>query len=271
MNQPYRHIYLSPHLDDAALSCGGMIYAQSQRGEPVLVVTVFAGIPDYTNLSAFARFQHEWWGNPADPVSTRREEDRCACEILGATPLHLDGLDAIYRRHPETGDTLYNSDDDIFGPLHQADHVRAEELAARIVQMIAAEGAQLYAPLAAGNHVDHQLVREAAIHLALQGLPVRFFEDFPYVADPGTLMDALAASAPGGWRAHTWLLDDAAMEHKRAALACYASQNPVIFRHGPGMEAQVDAYARRVGHGQPAERVWELVLTSEGHLSASSS
>ncbi|RMD73788.1 MAG: PIG-L family deacetylase, partial [Chloroflexi bacterium] len=36
----YRHIVLSPHLDDAALSCGGFIARATALGEPVLVVNI---------------------------------------------------------------------------------------------------------------------------------------------------------------------------------------------------------------------------------------
>ncbi len=41
----YRHIVLSPHLDDAALSCGGFIARMTAAGERVLVVNVCSGIP----------------------------------------------------------------------------------------------------------------------------------------------------------------------------------------------------------------------------------
>ncbi len=256
----YRHVYLSPHLDDAALSCGGMIYTQAQAGEPVLIVTLFAGVPDYGNLSEFALFQHNWWGNPPDPVGQRRQEDERACRILGADWIHLDGLDAIYRRDPATGETLYNSDDDIFGPLHPADVIEADELAASWLRELPLDGARVYAPLAAGNHVDHQLARQAAIHLAERGLPVAFYEDFPYVSDAETLVRALAREIPGGWRARQTSLTEEALARKKQAISCYASQNPVIFRHGPGMDEQVETYARRVGDGQPAERIWELIL-----------
>ncbi len=258
----YQHVYLSPHLDDAALSCGGMICTQTKSGERVLIVTVFAGRPDYTELSEFARFQHRWWGNPDDPVGQRRREDECACQILGADWAHLEGLDAIYRRDPATGQTLYNSDDDIFGSLHPADVVSAAELAETWLRELPLDHARVYAPLAAGHHVDHQLVRQAAIHLVERGVPIAFYEDFPYVSDAEKLVQALACAAPGGWQAQQILLAHDELERKKEAISCYVSQNPVIFRQGPGMAEQVAEYARRVGNGRPAERVWELILRS---------
>ena len=41
----YRHVYLSPHFDDAALSLGGTLARQVAAGERVLVVTVCSAPP----------------------------------------------------------------------------------------------------------------------------------------------------------------------------------------------------------------------------------
>jgi len=38
-----RWIYLSPHFDDAVLSCGGLIFDQTCGGTAVEIWTVFAG------------------------------------------------------------------------------------------------------------------------------------------------------------------------------------------------------------------------------------
>ena len=59
----YRHIYLSPHLDDAALSCGGGIAAQRAAGERVLVVTFCTGAPaPDMQFSDLAQEFHRKWG-----------------------------------------------------------------------------------------------------------------------------------------------------------------------------------------------------------------
>ncbi len=41
----YDHVYLSPHLDDAALSCGGAIARHVAAGQRVLVVTICSAVP----------------------------------------------------------------------------------------------------------------------------------------------------------------------------------------------------------------------------------
>src|SRR3954449_7408206 len=91
----YDWIYLSPHLDDAALSCGGQIFAASQGGERVLIVTITAGNP-VGSVSSYAASLHSRW-ELVDATEARRQEDLAACAILGAESLHWAVPDCIYR------------------------------------------------------------------------------------------------------------------------------------------------------------------------------
>ena len=86
---PYRYVYLSPHLDDAVLSCGGLIHRQRQEGESVLVVTIFAGSADQAAASDFATSLCRSWGLGPDPVMARRIEDQRALSFLSAEYRHL--------------------------------------------------------------------------------------------------------------------------------------------------------------------------------------
>ncbi|MBN2499463.1 MAG: PIG-L family deacetylase, partial [Anaerolineales bacterium] len=54
-------IYLSPHLDDVALSCGGLVWEQAQAGMAVEVWSVCAGDPPPGELSEYARSLHARW------------------------------------------------------------------------------------------------------------------------------------------------------------------------------------------------------------------
>jgi LmbE family N-acetylglucosaminyl deacetylase len=70
--QPYfDHIYLSPHLDDVALSCGGQIFLHTTAGQSVLVVTLMAGAPDAdTAVSEFVQLLHQRWQLLPAPSAT---------------------------------------------------------------------------------------------------------------------------------------------------------------------------------------------------------
>src|ERR1041384_8059478 len=103
-----RWIYLSPHLFDAALSAGGLIYDQTQSGIPVEIWTFMAGAPHNAEYFPLARMLHTNLGfagvNAA--VRGRRQEDQNAANILGAKAVHFDFLDCIYRRGSD-GNWLY--------------------------------------------------------------------------------------------------------------------------------------------------------------------
>src|SRR5262245_4702405 len=95
-----RNNYLSPHLDDAALSCGGRIAIQVVQGEQVRVINLFAGIPDFEEeqFSAYAQKQHSKWQlKPKEAVIARRNEDHHVLERLGVEAENWDYYDAIYR------------------------------------------------------------------------------------------------------------------------------------------------------------------------------
>jgi LmbE family N-acetylglucosaminyl deacetylase len=160
MQQFYDAIYLSPHLDDVALSCGGQIFQKTRTGQRVLIVTITAGDPPQTAVSNYAQSLHDRWDLVTDAVAARRAEDLVANKILGAETLHWSLPDCIYRSHPETGAPLYLSDPDIFGDVHPAERPLVVDLSEQMAALPSHQ--QLYVPLTIGHHVDHQLTRAAA-------------------------------------------------------------------------------------------------------------
>ena len=249
----YAHVYLSPHLDDAALSCGGCIWTQTKAGERVLVVTVFAGVPNLGELlSPFARALHARWGHPPDAAARRREEDLTALALLGAEPVHWPYTDCIYRQTPD-GRFPYASEEALWGKVHPAEESLATELTTRLASLPLAQGGTIYAPLGVGHHVDHQIVRRIA---ESRGQAVVYYEDFPYAEDPQAVRALLAK---GESEAELALLSGEAVEAKIAAIACYRSQLSTFWASVEDMAAMVRAYAETVGDGRPAERYWRTL------------
>jgi len=258
-------IVLSPHLDDAALSCGGGIAAATAGGRTCLVVTVCAGIPPAGfPFDAGARDLHRRWGlSDADAVQRRRDEDATALTVLAADGRWLDVLDGQYRRS------------DPRRPLRVRWHQRWQRLGralgrtprpARepgiVTAMVAAlrplaqqwPHADWWVPLGVGGHGDHRAVHDAALALRLPQL--RCYEDYPYVAVPGALAARLAEIGPG-WRPE--LLPIATtLDRKIVAIAAYTSQVPSLFAGGAtDMPAAVAAYAAGLDPARGAcERLW---------------
>ena len=190
----YRHVYFSPHLDDAVLSCGGRIAEQTGAGQPVLVVTVFAGRGrDATRPPPeFAPFQD---------IRARRREDRRALDVVGANHLWLEFPDAIGRHR------RYASLAGITAPVGQREASLRAEIAQHVVRIAGRwPAATLYFPLGVGNHVDHQIVSESGFDLRRSNSgrgrhEIVFYEDIPYVCIPHLLRQrfeqAGIATVPG--------------------------------------------------------------------------
>lgn len=264
MNSFYHHVYLSPHFDDAALSCGGAIHRQGQAGEMVLVITICAAPPEANEpLSPFAEAMHQSWGSPGDVVATRQAEDQLAMVILGADYLRLRFTDGIYRGQARQQEWYYTSNQQLFGRVHSADRLLAGEIVEAVLEMVpAGPETTLYAPLAAGHHIDHQLASSAARQLQSHGYRLAFYEDYPYV-DPVfadrysyPLETALAAQPPPELQPHLQLLAVENLAAKIDAIRAYRSQIAMLFESEAEMAACVRNYARQVGQGQLAERIW---------------
>lgn len=250
------HIFLAPHYDDAALSCGGTVAALADSGGRSLIVTIFGGEPASNDLTAFARWQHERWGTEAgDTIARRLAEDDAAAAVLGCDTQILPFLDAIYR-----GDG-YLSDEALFGALLAADFPLAEQIVTAVTTLPAIKSpvdTVFYVPLAIGEHVDHQLVYHAGQLLASRGRRVFAYEDFPYalLGDAAERRHASIKSEVGSPEVRSIA---ATLTRRLDAIAAYGSQLPVIFRFTDDWRATVAASARAIGGGTvAAERFWPL-------------
>lgn len=257
-------IYLSPHLDDAVLSCGGSIHQQVAAGETVWVVTLFAQESAAgANLSPFALQQHAYWGSVPRPMALRRAEDVVALTLLGAEAWHLDYHDAVYRTDAR-GQWLYTDLATLFGPIHPSDplaNTGVRQIAARIGGLILQEHQDeetvLLAPLGVGAHVDHTLTHLAARELSVAGLRLAFYEDYPYAEQHNATEAALAKAGASTWRLQAVALDASDLSAKASALGYYRSQLAVLFGGAEAMPARVWAFAAsRSVETSLAERFW---------------
>lgn len=258
------HIYISPHLDDAALSCGGLIANQVFRGESVTVLNVFAGIPNLEYFSAYAQKQHARWNLPPDKaILARREEDYLVLTSLGAEVMNWDYCDAIYRKIDDK--FLYTDHQKLFGPLHPAEHPLIDHLTERLSQLHHEYSTAIfYAPLRVGGHVDHLLIRKCAVKLYNRGAKIVFYEDFPYVAkddwpdEPKTVVQA-KAELPFQVQAEYIEIDT---QTKIETLKGYQSQMEALYgeEREEGLMRTVCDYTAKLGRegnrNSPCERYW---------------
>lgn len=247
-------LYLSPHLDDAAFSCGGQIHAAAHAGKRVLVVSFHTADPPAGELSDLALYLHGEWGLGPEVMEVRREEDRKACAVLGAELRHEPLTDALYRRG-SGGEPYYDSPSALRGPPAEEDLAHLDALAQVMQALPPAD--RVYAPLAAGGHVDHRLTRRAAENVF--GRLLEYYEDYPYVRSRVVLAKALGLRP---WCFRTVDLDEDDLAAKIRAIACYATQLSTAFADEVDMARQVGDFYRRIG-GRKAggERLWRKLCS----------
>lgn len=249
-------LFLSPHLDDVILSCGGQLWKLVHAGSNPRIATVFTASPDQAAQSLpFAQYQHDLWGNPPSPMLLRQHEDRTAGARLGIhTMIHLPLHDAVYR-HTVGGEPLYSSNEDLFGDLHPADENVTDQIVTALEPYMQID-TTVVAPLGIGHHVDHQLVHRAGARLLDAGYTVIFYEELPYAEKA----DAFA-EMPAGVSSFLVELSEEDIVAKLYALHYYQTQIPVLYASADRMNECVRTYAAQIAQVGVAyaERLWKPV------------
>ena len=218
-----RLLVISPHCDDAVLSCGALLAAHPGS----VVVTIFAaGPPCHDPLTEWDRAAGFEPGD--DVMAHRRGEDAKALGLLSAHPLWLGFCDSQYRRSP--------SSEHITPALDGVMQV------VRPHSIVAPWG--LF-------HSDHTLASEACMGLRSKypGQGWFLYEDAIYRRIPGLLGDRIARMRACGIRARRVAVAmDQDHARKSEAIHCYRSQLRALTSRGrPGY---LDAF-------EP-ERLWVI-------------
>lgn len=353
------HVFVAPHPDDVALSCGGLVASLRELGQNVTILTVFSGSGSGVDLTDYQRealgfgskaiwpaseafnrsairadwpvdedpavappwaaesdrldatqsdadsaakrfWQRSSWYRRAsirsapqagqilmDDVSTqgavltdeimaaaaagdvmarRRVEDERFAYFAEASVVFLDLPDAVFRG--------YEGDEQLLG-VPRAGDVDLTDILRREIDRL--EPQQVYLPLGVGNHVDHQLVRNAGLRLLGEGrrwvMPgpeyagkVTFYEDFPYAWwGDFTAIGDLPADALASLPADLVLAPEYAditdqLERKVTGITLYESQLDRLFAGKVAMADAVRGHGLKVGAlggvDGYAERYW---------------
>jgi LmbE family N-acetylglucosaminyl deacetylase len=240
-------IFLSPHLDDVALSCGGLAWEQAQTGGKVSIWTVCAGDAPEGPLSPFAEVLHARWKAGREAAEGRRREDLASCVVLGAAAWHLEVPDCIYRRSSVDGQALYATEAALFGEIDPDEQALAVSLGAELARRLP-RGAHLVCPLALGGHVDHRLTRRAAEGL---GKALWYYADYPYVAkETGELEKLRIANR----RERLFPISAEGLQAWIRAVAAHQSQVSTFWPDLEAMETAITAYCQAAG----GVRLWKI-------------
>jgi LmbE family N-acetylglucosaminyl deacetylase len=228
-----RWIYISPHLDDAVLSVGGLIHDQARDGNRVEIWTLVCGFPPEADLTPFAQVLHFQWGfaSAEETVRLRRAEDERAASIVGAKTVHFDFPDCIYRRGAD-GEPLYPLD--VFVEPHPAETDLPAQMTAALASRLEPDDV-LVCPLTVGGHADHIIVRRAVEGL---GRSLWYYADVPYVLDhPSALETYSRRMQPKRQK-----VSSAGLVAWVAGISAYASQISTLFESLEQMRESMVAY-----------------------------
>lgn len=238
-----RVVILSPHLDDAALSCGGLLHALQGRVS-TLVVSICCGTLRVPSADGSSKLAHRR-GHVSPHM--RRCEDITAMHSVNADFVHLSFADGIYRRSPLTGKLIYRNERERWVAPRVEDAAHIEELHLVLRRLCLDLGdILLLSPMGIGSHVDHQITAQVAVRLAAAGASLLFYEDFPYVADPdigrGDRDGPRQALVRLGLAPARHFAVPVDVDGKMTLLRHYATQVPALFGDDDGMRARI------VGH-----------------------
>nr|WP_310354138.1 PIG-L family deacetylase [Paraburkholderia strydomiana] len=204
MQSRARLLVVSPHLDDAVLSCGLLLAANPSA----IVCTVFTAPPPENMSTDWDR--QSGFTDAFEAMQTRKQEDIRALQKLGAQPVHLSFCDAQYLLTP--------SPDDLTGALRRTLNEHSPD--------------NVFFPQGI-FHSDHTLVSDACLALidVMPDTAFHAYEDVPYRQRQEAVSERIEeltkrgyalspstdVSAPvNAFSAHEQI--------KREAIAAYASQ-----------------------------------------------
>jgi len=163
-----KHIYISPHSDDVALSCGGQIIADAGRRAETLILNIFTSDPQCDDMPP-----SESSGSFGTAINSQRTaEDSAAWASVG--------VEADYVRYPEA--LLRKKFPFTFRASPRPDDV-TDALCKTLVGYINSyPEARFYFPAGIGNHIDHVACRQVGFRLLKQGAlsSITLYEDVPY-------------------------------------------------------------------------------------------
>jgi LmbE family N-acetylglucosaminyl deacetylase len=178
-----RALFVSPHLDDVAFSCGGTLAALAREGWHCTLLTCFtASVADPRGF-ALACQTDKGIAPEVDYMALRRREDELAAQRLGA-------VEVVHLPLPEAPHRGYASAPELFGPVR-------DDVWRELAPLLPRGHDRVFLPQGKGGHVDHVQVIRAAEAAGLRG---SHYADLPYDLDgtdghPGPVTPDLAAKA----------------------------------------------------------------------------
>lgn len=234
-------LFISPHLDDVAFSCGGTLARLAFADFDVRLCTVFTRSVAAPQGFALRCQTEKGLAADVDYMNLRRAEDSEFARLAGgARVIHLDFAEAPHRG--------YDSAAKLFGEMRAEDdvwrgaHCQLQEIVDEYAPQI------IFAPQGLGAHIDHLQTVHAMLKLRTDA-PVFWFREMPYAMRDS---DARASSIllSSAKMRNAWCDITQTVTNKIEAIEAYRTQLEFQFGGSARMRDTL-----RLFHRQEAQRV----------------
>src|SRR3989338_4946817 len=186
LNKKFKCIFISPHFDDAVLSCGSLLMHLTGKTS-ITIINVFtkAHKKPYT-LSARKFLKESNGGSDATVLFKERfKEDKNVLSSLNVKIINLGLVDALFRKKnnfnflgkvfPEINHIYPTYKWHVVRRISPHDHATTQ--LKKILKKFNGEKILVFAPYGIGNHADHVITRKVCEDLFDNLI---LYSDFPY-------------------------------------------------------------------------------------------
>lgn len=186
--------FVSPHLDDAVFSAGGLMYNLTKRHVPITLINVFtsASEPPYT-LSIKKFLYSCGYKDANDLFKDRISEDLDVAKKINIQVVNLGFVDALWRHRKVTdfGKIIANliPEYGYLYPIYKMSIAKGtisdedQDMQSKLIDNLnslvnAKDNAIIFGPSGIGKHTDHLIVRNCLDKISNKNLV--YWGDYPY-------------------------------------------------------------------------------------------
>lgn len=226
LNKYHKFVFISPHLDDAILSCGNLIYELKKRDKKIFIITVFTRASRIESPQAKKYLNQCLYTNAQKIFKDREKEDLNVCNSLDIIPIHMGFIDAAWR-HYNRKPVYHSNDRQYSGEISYKDKDMIKKITDKLKKIIDNNNKiLLLSPLGIGNHIDHLIVNKIVGKIKIDKI---FWEDFPYSTKGNNLKKLLCL-----YKKYYLLfkIDNSNFSKKLKLIKLYKSQFKLLFVNG---------------------------------------
>ncbi len=190
MSKREKLLIVSPHFDDAVLSCGGRMCSKEWENSDISIVNVFSEIFIGKEMlsDVIIKYMAEDMSISHNNINQktcekwiheRKKEEVNATYVLRVNSFNLGYIDAIFRMF--NNQYIYNTEEKLFLG-QERERVLLEQLINQFSN-ICKYYSKCYFPAGIGNHPDHILLHQVGKEMQRRNVKVGFYCELPYTID----------------------------------------------------------------------------------------